>query len=87
VYKEGFTTHSETEVLEAVLAFERSVQYLKWQIPIGLMILAVVFGALGRVLMSRRTPGNQRFWQPAISLDSETPAEALSRQPPSAFRL
>ena len=34
--------HSETEYLEDVLKFERSVQYLKWQIPIGLMVLSAL---------------------------------------------
>jgi len=53
VYKEGFVPHSETEYLEGVLKFERQVQYLKWQIPIALMIFSIIFGALGKMLMSR----------------------------------
>lgn len=58
VFVEGFTPHSRTEVLEEVLAFERKIQYLKWQIPIGLIILAIPLGALGRRLMRTRQAGS-----------------------------
>jgi len=51
VFDDGFVPHSPTEYLAEVLAFERSVQYLKWQIPIGLIIFAIPLGLLGRRLM------------------------------------
>jgi hypothetical protein len=52
VFTEGFTKFSDMETLSGMLSFERKIQYLKWQIPIGGLILAMVLGALGRKLMS-----------------------------------
>ncbi len=37
--------------LVGMLTFERQIQYLKWQIPIGGLLFAIVFGAIGRRLM------------------------------------
>lgn len=50
VYAKGFTPLSAAELAD-LLRFEKRTRYLKWQIPIGLMILAAMFGALGRRLM------------------------------------
>lgn len=65
VFTEGFTPHSRTEYLEEMLAFERKIQHLKWQIPIGLIIFAIPLGALGRRLMRadqvKRTAATMNF--------------------------
>ena len=53
VFREGFVPHSETEYLEGVLKFERSVQYLKWQIPIGLMVLSALLILASRALSTK----------------------------------
>jgi hypothetical protein len=53
VFAEGFVPHSETEYLEDVLKFERSVQYLKWQIPIGLIILSALLVLASRAVSTR----------------------------------
>jgi hypothetical protein len=50
VFEEGFIPHSDTKYLEDVLKFERSVQYLKWQIPIGLMVLSALLILASRAL-------------------------------------
>ena len=53
VFEEGLVPHSETEYLEGILKFERSVQYLKWQIPIGLMVLSALLILASRGLSTR----------------------------------
>ena len=53
VFREGFVPHSPTEYLEDVLKFERSVQYLKWQIPIGLMVLSALLILASRALRTK----------------------------------
>ncbi len=62
VFTEGFTDFSDIETLSGMLAFERELQYLKWQIPIGGIILAFIFGVAGRRLMlSTDRVGGSRF--------------------------
>lgn len=65
VFSEGFTPYSTTEGLAEVLAFERKIQHLKWQIPIGLIIFAIPLGALGRRLMRgdqvQRSPATMKL--------------------------
>jgi hypothetical protein len=53
IFEEGFVPHSETEYLEGILKFERSVQYLKWQIPIGLMVFSALLILASRGLSAR----------------------------------
>lgn len=54
VYERGFVPHSPTEYLEEMLKFERSVQYRKWQIPLGLMVLSALLILAGRAVSARR---------------------------------
>ena len=53
IFGEGFVPHSKTEYLEDVLKFERGVQYLKFQIPIGLLIVSALLILAGRLLTTQ----------------------------------
>jgi len=53
IFEEGFVPHSETEYLEDVLTFERGSQYLKFQIPIGLLIVSALLILVSRFLTAR----------------------------------
>ena len=57
VFTEGFLPHSPTEYLEDVLKFEQSLQYRKWQIPIGLLVLSALLMLASRALSAREGAG------------------------------
>ena len=70
IFKDGFDQFSDRETLVGLLTFERQTQYLKWQIPIGGLLLAIVFGAIGRRLMWSADRVRHKFAAPRSELQA-----------------